>query len=358
MLNKILPLAKKLISIKSTSENKKELEKVLETALSYLKEFKIDRFEKKGTKSALIYNSQYRSSKFKILLNAHLDIIPGKENQYTPELRKNKLFGVGAMDMKSSAATLILVFKELADKVNYPLGLQLVTDEEIGGFNGTKYQIDKGVRADFVIVGESTNLNIENKSKGILWCKIFTKGKTAHGAYPWKGENAIWKMNKFLNLLEKKYPILTQEKWTTTVNLSKIKASNQTFNKIPADCEIWLDIRYIPKDSVTIVNDLKKLLPIGFKLNIILKEPAQLTDKNNRFLRLLQKTTEKITKKRVSIFSAHGSSDLRHFTRINCAGVEFGPIGKGMGSDNEWVDIKSLDNYAIILKNFLLSISN
>ena len=33
----------------------------------------------------------------------------------------------------------------MANKVDYPLGLQLVTDEEVGGFNGTKYQIEKAL---------------------------------------------------------------------------------------------------------------------------------------------------------------------------------------------------------------------
>lgn len=356
MLTNILLIAKKLISIKSTPENKKDLEKILTTALLPLNKFRIERFEKNDTKSVLVYTSKKRPNKFKILLNAHLDIIPGKQNQYLPVIKKNKLYGVGSMDMKASAACLLLIFKELADKVNYPLGLQLVTDEEIGGFNGTKYQIDKNVRADFVIVGESTNLNIENKSKGILWVKISTKGKTAHGAYPWKGENAIWKMKKFLNLLEQKYPVMSQEKWAITVNLSRIETNNKTFNKIPDQCAIWLDIRYVPEETNIIVNDLRKLLPQGFKLDIILKEPAQSTDKNNQYLRELKRTIEQITKKEALVLSANGSSDLRHFSRVKCDGVEFGPIGAGMGSDNEWVDIKSLQTYYNILKTFLLSV--
>ena len=236
------------------------------------------------------------------------------------------------------------------------MGLQLVTDEETGGFNGTKYQIDKGVRADFVIAGETTNFKIVNKAKGILWVKISTRGKTAHAAYAWKGENAIWKMNKFLALLGKKYPIPDQEDWVTTVNLSKIETSNQTFNKIPDDCEVWLDIRYIPQETNTIVNHLKEMMPLGFKLDILEKEPALLVDENNQFIRMLQKTAGRITKKKVVLYGAQGSSDARHFTKMNCDGIEFGPIGGGIGSDKEWIDIPSLGIYFQILKNFLISI--
>ncbi len=358
MKNQIVKLAKKLISIKSTSDNLKELDKVLQTALYPLKNFKVELFKKKGIKSALIYNSKKRPNKFKILLNGHLDVIPGKEFQYFPIVKNNKLYGTGSMDMKSAVACQILVFKELASEINYPLGLQLVTDEEIGGFNGTKYQIDEGVKSDFVLVGESTQLDIENESKGILWLKISCKGKSAHGAYPWKGENAVWKMNKFLNILNKEFPEQKSTKWVTTVNLSSIRSNNLTFNKIPDHSEIWLDVRYLANESKTISSRIKKILPGDFNLEIVIKEPAQFTKKNNKYLNLLKLTAEKKLNKKISILSANGSSDLRHFSRINCPGVEFGPIGKGMGSDNEWVDIKSLENYYKILKDFLLSVQS
>ena len=355
MIKNIINLSEKLISIKSDPHNDRELTNVLDIALQPLRDFTIERFEKDGVKSALVYNSKKRPSRFKILLNGHLDIIPGKEHQYTPQIKDNRLYGVGAMDMKANTACLIYVFKELAHKVNYPFGLQLVTDEELGGFNGTKYQIDKGVRADFVIVGEATQLDIENEMKGILWAKISSSGKTAHGAYPWKGENAIWKMNSFLHILKKKYPELRKQVWKTTVNVSKIETTNNTFNKIPDDCTLSLDIRYIPEETETIVSSIKELLPEGFRLEIIVHEPAHITKKNNKYVQLLKKEIESVTGKKVSILSANGSSDVRHFARVHCDGVEFGPVGGGMGSDDEWVDIKSLETYFSILKNFLLS---
>ena len=356
MLRKIISLSKKFISIKSAPDNSKALKKILELASSNLKEYKIDKFEKKGFKSALFYNQNKRPKRFKVILNGHLDVIPGKESQYRPSVKGNKLYGAGAMDMKAGASSLIFAFKNTASKVSYPLGLQLVTDEEVGGFNGTKYQIEKGVRADFVIVGESTNLNIENKAKGVFWAKIFAKGKSAHGAYPWKGENAIWKMTQFLNALEKNYPNPKEEKWVTTLNLSTICSSNKTFNKIPDNCEAWLDIRYIPERSESIVKDIKKLLPKGFRLEIEALEPALSTPSNNFYLRTLKQEIEKVAKRKVSLVSANGSSDARHFARVHCPAVEFGPIGEGMGSDSEWVDINSLGKHYQILKNFLLTL--
>jgi succinyl-diaminopimelate desuccinylase len=334
------------------------LEEVLELALSNLGGYTIERFERNSVKSALIYNVKKRPPKFKIILNAHLDVIPGKEHQYLPKIKGNRIYGVGSMDMKANAACLISVFKELADKVSFPLGLQLVTDEEIGGFDGTKYQIEKGVRTEFIIAGEPTNLDIVHKTKGILQIKISTKGKTAHGAYPWRGENAIGKMNKFLSVLQKKYPVPDHEIWATTVNVSRIETTNRAFNKVPDDCVVWLDARFVPEDAGAIKKSIQQLLPKGFTLDVVAQETALFTDENNEFIKLLRKVTRHIVGKDIRLREAHGSSDARHFTRVNCPGIEFGPIGGGIGSDYEWVDIPSLEKYYQILKSFLLAVKS
>jgi succinyl-diaminopimelate desuccinylase len=356
MDNYILGLSKKFISIKSDPDNKAELDKILSLALSELSEYSVERFEHNGSKSALVYNTKTLPKKFKVLLNCHLDIIPGKDFQYSPYVEGDRLYGVGSMDMKANVACAINVFREISDKVNYPLGLQLVTDEETGGFDGTKYQIENGVRSDFVISTEPTKLNVANKAKGVLWIKITSKGKTAHGAYPWKGKNAVWAMNDFLLKISEKFPVPSKQTWVTTVNLSKIETSNNSFNKIPDNCIVWFDIRYIPKDKNTILNEVKSLMPKEFKLEVITFEPELDVNEKNIYLQLLKRSAREVLKRNVRFYGAQGSSDARHFTRVGCPGVEFGPLGSGIGTDSEYVSISSLENYRKILTDFLLSV--
>lgn len=356
MINRIIVLSKQLISLKTVPENKKALDESLDLILANLNEYTIERFEKNGYKSALIYNKTVRPEKFTILLNGHVDVIPGKDTQYIPRIADNKLYGVGALDMKSNLVCLVFAFKEVAAKVDYPIALQIVTDEELGGFNGTAYQIEKGVRADFIITGETTNFDIVNKAKGIIWAKVSCTGQTAHGAYPWRGENAIWKMNDFLTILKEKFLIPADEAWVTTINLSEIKTSNNTFNKIPDDCEVSLDIRFIPSEENTILRDLEKLIPDDFKLEIISKEPAMFAPEDNAFIKKLQNECVKVTKHQSKLYGAMGSSDVRHFNKVGCVGVEFGAIGGGIGSDEEWIDIDSLEKYYEVLVNFLRSV--
>ena len=367
MLNKILSLTQSLISIPSTKENKKALNEVLELALKELKDFTIERFEKDGYPSALVYREKSRPKRFKVILNAHLDVVVGKDGQFKPYEKDGKLYGRGAIDMKGAAAALILVFKEMAKKVSYPIALQLVTDEEIGGFCGTKYQIEKGARADFVLAGEPTDFGINNKAKGIIWAKVKTKGKAAHGAYPWLGKNALWIAKKILDEVEKQYPLPKKEAWKTTFNLAKIETTNQTFNKVPDEAIISFDIRYIPEEfkgkdftkGKEIINKkLKKLVGNLGKIEILLFEPPQFTDEKNPYVLKLKEATKKVLQKTPKIIVKHGGSDIRHFNQVSCQGVTFGPIGGGLHGDNEWVDIKILDKYSTILFGFLKNLED
>jgi len=77
MEKNIIELSKKLISIPSSKENIKALEEVLVVADEHLDGIKSKKFKSKGVPSVLYYNTSTLPKRFKIILNAHLDIVPG-----------------------------------------------------------------------------------------------------------------------------------------------------------------------------------------------------------------------------------------------------------------------------------------
>lgn len=355
MTNQIVKLTEQLILIPSIKDNPHALNKVIEIAKKELTNFQYKEFSSNGIPSIIFYNTPKFPKKFKIIMNAHLDVVPASEKLYKSRIEKNKLYGRGAFDMKAAGAAMILLFKELSNQLNFPLGLQLVTDEEVGGFNGVKVQIEKGVIADFVIAGEPTNFGINNKSKGIIWLKIIAKGSSAHGAYLWQGQNAIWEMKHFLDKLQKKYPVPKKEAWKTTINLSKIETSNQTVNKVPEDCIAYLDIRYIPEDAKTILENIKKILTNNMEMETLTKEPSQFTDGQNEYIKKLQKSTKTILGQSSTLLTKHGGSDVRYYTNLGIPAITFGPKGYGLHTEEEWVDTVSLGNYYKVLEEFLIN---
>ncbi len=356
MIDQIKSLSSLLISIPSVKGDRKSLDLVLTVAKQELSDFKVKEFESNNIPSLLVYNTETLPEKFKVLISAHLDVVPAKKDQFNAVEKNGRLYGRGAYDMKAGAAASILVFKEVAKKVNYPFGLQLVTDEEIGGYDGALYQVKQGVKTDFVIAGDSSNFSMVTEAKTLFWIKVSAPGKTEHAGYPWLGDNAIDKMVDFAKRVKEEFPTLKEDKWTNTVTLSKIETNNIAINKIPADCSTTFDIRCIPEDREKVFNKFISLIPKNFKYEVLLDEPAELTPKDSPYLQKLVSTVEKVTGKRPEMITKHGLSDVRFFMEQGAHGTQFGPKGAGHHSDDEWVDLKNLNDYYHILKNFLLSL--
>ncbi len=358
METELLRLTKELIALKTVPEVPADLASALLIIERELQRFTIERFESNGWHSILVHNQKERPERFRLLLNCHLDVIPGKDEQYTARIEGDRLYGVGAMDMKGNLVSALLAFKSVAATVQYPVAIQFVTDEETGGFFGTKYQVDSGVRADFVLATEPTNFDIVHEAKGVLWLEVTAPGLTAHGAYPWRGQNAILRMHSFLTELTNLIQNPGEQAWQTTLNVATVSSTNTAYNKIPDECTVGLDIRFVPADAEVILEKVKALIPEDFTLTVKADEPALNTESQNPFVTVLSQVTEGEIKKAVVLRSAQGSSDARHFTRVGCAGIEFGPVGEGIGSDNEWVSIESLEQYQHILEAYMKALES
>src|SRR5258707_9570852 len=118
--------------------------------------------------------------------------------------------------MKLTAPAVAGVFGELAGRLPYPIALQLVTDEEVGGRDGTLHQLEQGVRGEFVIIGEHSGLEIVTESKGIISATLRATGHGAHSAYQWLGDNAPGKLQRSLDNVPPRDPLVTQKARPTT----------------------------------------------------------------------------------------------------------------------------------------------
>ena len=356
-MDEILSLAQQLIQIKSTQENLNELEDAVSVIGSRLTDFTIETFMAAQKPSLLIHNAKPGTKFFKIILNAHLDVVHGKENQFIPYIANGKLYGRGAFDMKGAAATMQAVFSEVAKKVDYPLAFQIVADEELASGQGTVVQLDKGISTDLAIIGEcGSNLDIIHENKGLVHAVLTTNGYRAHGAYPWKGKNAIIKMHEAINEIHKHFPVPENETFETTVTVTMISSSNQIWNLVPDHCSATLDIRVNRKDFAGIVEKIKSILPEGVQFAIDNSRNAHYADPENQYLKQLSKSIKTASGRTPKFRQTYGGADTVFFSERGSQAIEFGPIGHGQHHDDEWVDIQSLVDYYKILKNFLLGI--
>ena len=330
--------------------------------LSYKKDITIEEFDSGGKPSFIAYRGQNRPDNFRIILNAHVDVIPGKPEQYRAYIRDGKLYGRGVYDMKAAAIVLANIFCEYVDKVPYALALQIVTDEESTGYNGTRYQIRQGVRGDFIICGECGRsigtYEIANEAKGSVVASIGLRGRSAHGAYPWRGDNAALKAMNFTRLLHERYPSPTEATPDTTFTVTSVNASSDASTKIPDLAAIKIDARYAPGDpnfrsKAHFATLIEEIDPNAEVLDFIDFSSPIYTNPRNPLLLDLKASAEEIEETEFSLVCRNGTSDGRFYGDVGDEACEFGIAGEHQHADDEHITIEAFRNYIGTMRDFM-----
>jgi succinyl-diaminopimelate desuccinylase len=358
-IDRFLAVAYELLAVRSTADRPADLRKALAFVADFAGPgFTVEWFESGGKPSVLMYRGAHRR-RFPVILNAHLDVVPAPPDQFQARLEGDRLYARGTQDMKVSALVQAQVFRELADSLPYPLALQLVTDEEVGGRDGTLHQIEQGVRGEFVIIGEHSGLQLVTDSKGMITATLRAAGRSGHSAYPWRGDNALIKLQTSLASLLAAYPPATEEAWRTTVNLARIQTPNQARNQIPDLAEAWLDIRFPPDDTnlngktiPQIAAYLASFCEPGVTPVIETADPPHHADQHRPEIRSLQQA---VTNQgyRPDFLRKHGAADGRFYYQHGIDAVIFGVGGDGLHGPDEYADITTIAPYHQALTEFL-----
>ncbi len=352
--DELINLTLKLIGFPTTKENAKArrdiidfVKKNLSKERVFLKEYNHNNFP------SLVINLKKEKNP-DIFLVGHLDVVSAKKSDFQGKIRGGRIYGRGAGDMKAACVVMIDVLKYFSQQKNKPsLGLILTTDEEIGGFNGVKYLLNqRKYKSKLAIIPDGgKNLStIVFQEKGLFHIEVSVKGKAAHAARPFWGDNAIDKLIDIYLKLKNIIPDLKEGQWDNSMNLSRI-SGGEAINQVPDKAQMHLDIRFIDKkNGERIVRRIKKIT--SFK--ILAQGSAFFQDKNNFYVKLYQKIAESIMGKKISFIGSEGASDARFFceknipaiiTKINCRNIH---------ADNEWVDIKEM----LLLRKILISFLN
>lgn len=205
-----------------------------------------------------------------LLLNGHLDVVPVGEiawphEPFAGEVVDGMVYGRGSSDMKSGLAAMLAA--AFAVKAS---GRQLKGDLLIAGSAGEETDsigarlfLEQGRLKDVgaIVVGEPSSCGVNVAEKGALWVQVVTRGKTAHGAFPELGVNAITAMNDFLVALRAYQFTYTPNKLVgrPSMNISTIQGGVKT-NVVPDKCVLTIDIRTVPgMDHGRIVEDLREI---------------------------------------------------------------------------------------------------
>lgn len=278
-LPSFINLYKDLISIPSISSTDTSWDQSNQQVITQLATwfddlgFKTEISEVKNAPGKYNLIATYGSGKGGLLLAGHTDTVPFDEgawesDPFKVEVRDNRLYGLGTIDMKGFFAFVIEALKTIDLKtLNKPLRILATADEEITMSGAQQIAEEKSIQPDYAVIGEPTGLVPVVMHKGHMAEGIRITGKTGHSSDPDKGINAIEVMYLVIKALKgvqqqfkDKYNNEYFEVPYPTLNFGAINGGDSP-NRICGCCDLHIDMRPIPGVStselfITVKNSL------------------------------------------------------------------------------------------------------
>jgi succinyl-diaminopimelate desuccinylase len=293
-----------------------------------------------------------------IVWHGHLDVVPGRPEQFAPRVEGDRLIGRGAYDMKGGLAAMMCALRDIAEQDAVRVRLVVVPDEESEEIDERSTDAlvarDTGpTRPDFAVTGEPTDLHIGIQAKGVLAMRIVVHGRSAHSSTPWLGDNAVLKAVDVFRAIESlPFSRESSEMYDRpSINLGRI-AGGDALNKVPDRCEMAVDVRYLPgQDPGEILEQVRGIAGIDVTRTFI--HPPVTVSRHNPFVRGLREAVAGAISGEVMSVGRDGASDAASFIEAGIPAVEFGPRGAGHHGPDEWVSLGSLAQYRRALGDFV-----
>jgi succinyl-diaminopimelate desuccinylase len=319
----------------------------------------------------------------RLVMNGHLDTGPVVEPAkwtvppFGGVIKADRIFGRGIADMKAGIAADVLAMRTLAEfreHLHGELVLMLVADEGTGGRHGTQFVLQRNpeLAGDAMVSGDVGSPRVARiGEKGFVWIEIEASGKSAAGAHPHLGSNAIELLIVALNAIRalnshtapipasmqaaiKKASCISEalngsgETHTlthNTVNIGMIQGGVR-INNVPSNASAKIDIRMPPGSSVAdIISRIKTLLDtiphIAWRL-IDAAEPNW-TMPEATIIPLLARNAEAVLGETIGISIRPGFSDGRFFRQRDVPTVVYGVTPQNGNAPDEHVLIHDLE---------------
>jgi succinyl-diaminopimelate desuccinylase len=291
-----------------------------------------------------------------VVFHGHLDVVPGRPEQFEPRVEGDRLIGRGAYDMKGALAAMMCALKDLEGQDAVKVRLVCVPDEESEELDerSTDAVVASGLGGDFAITGEPTNMHIGVQAKGVLVMRIVVHGRAAHSSTPWLGDNAVLKaIDVFRRIETLPFSRESSEMFDRpSINLGRIEGGD-ALNKVPDRCEMAVDVRYLPgQDPGEILAQVRAIPGIDVKRTFI--HPPVTVSASDPYVRALREALARAMPDMETLsVGRDGASDAASFIEAGIPAVEFGPAGSGHHGPEEWVSLSSLVRYRTALGDFV-----
>lgn len=198
-----------------------------------------------------------------LIVQGHCDVVPEgphdmwSDHPFSGTVRDGWLYGRGAGDMKAGFVAAIFALDALRSLGLRPAGdviVESVVEEECTG-NGALSTIERGYRADAVLIPEASDFRLARAQVGVLWLTLRVRGNPAHAGLASRGTNAIdvaYELVEAVRQLESEWnlraaddPYFSNVDHPLNVNLGVIHGGDWA-SSVPAWCDVELRLAFLP----------------------------------------------------------------------------------------------------------------
>jgi len=258
-----IELTRAFCDIESVSGNEAPLADAIETALAPLAHLTVTR-----DGDAIVARTDLGRDR-RVVIAGHIDTVPLNDNlpteRRTADDGADIMWGRGTVDMKGGCAVQLKLAHDLVDPAVDITWVWYDHEEVSDALNGlgrlarTRPEL---LTADFAILGEPSNAQIEGGCNGNLRAEIRAYGKRSHSARSWIGDNAIHKAAPVLDRLAAYEPRIVEVdglEYREGLNAVGI-TGGIAGNVIPDEVMVHVNYRFAPSrtadDAVAHIHDV------------------------------------------------------------------------------------------------------
>jgi len=190
----------------------------------------------------------------KIVYDSHIDTVgigdpeAWKWDPFKGKIEDGILYARGASDEKGSTPGMIygLAIAESLGLLNGFTAYYFGNMEEwCDGIAPHALVEVEGIRPDYVVIGEATQMQVYRGHKGRVELKVVAKGRSAHAASNELGENAIYKLLPVIAGVRDMGPHLGAHLFLGKgkITVTDMKVKTVSINAVPDEATLWIDRR-------------------------------------------------------------------------------------------------------------------
>lgn len=310
-------LTEQLVNIESVSHHEAAIADAVEQALRPLRHLTVTR------RGHTVIARTDLDRPERVVIAGHLDTVPVNDN--LPARRDGEiLHGLGTCDMKGGDAVMLKLAADVTEP-NRDITFIFYEAEEVDSeYNGLRLLAESDpelMTADFAILMEPSNADVEAGCQGTMRVDVRTTGERSHSARSWKGVNAIHQAAPILARLNEyvaRQPVIDGLTYHEGLNATGIRGG-VAGNVIPDECVVEVNFRFAPDRDEADAEAFVRDFFAGYDVTV--------TDMAAGALPGLDRPAAKAFVEAVGgkVAPKFGWTDVARFTALGVPAVNFGP---------------------------------